>query len=102
MIATPASAERMQKCVFNFEINRLLKKRPIYPILPYLYQVLWHRAIRSRVILGKPNGVASTAHPVPARVKLKQGQIIDIDSVSDISNNTRKGRRPLGARENRA
>ena len=37
MIATPASAERVQKCVFNFEIYHFLKKRPIYPILPY-----WH------------------------------------------------------------
>ena len=35
MIATPASAERVQKGVFNFEIYRFLKKRPIYPILPY-------------------------------------------------------------------
>ena len=36
MIAPPASAERVQKCVYNFEIYRFLKKRPIYPILPYL------------------------------------------------------------------
>ena len=35
MITTLASAERVQKCVFNFEIYRFLKKRPIYPILPY-------------------------------------------------------------------
>ena len=36
MIATPASAERVQKCIFDFEIYRFLKKRSIYPILPYL------------------------------------------------------------------
>ena len=34
--ATPASAERVQKCFFSFEIYRFLKKRSIYPILPYL------------------------------------------------------------------
>ena len=34
MIATPASAERVQKCVFNFQMHRFLKKkRPIYPVL---------------------------------------------------------------------
>ena len=37
MIAIPASSERVQKCVFNFEIYRILKKRPIYPILPYVH-----------------------------------------------------------------
>ena len=35
MNATPASVERVQKYVFNFEIYRFVKKRPIYPILPY-------------------------------------------------------------------
>ena len=35
MIATPVSAERVEKYVFNFEIYRLLKKRPIYPIFSY-------------------------------------------------------------------
>ena len=35
MSATPASVERVQKYVFNFEIYRFVKKRPIYPILPY-------------------------------------------------------------------
>ena len=34
MIATPANAERVQNVVFNFEIYRFLKKRPIYPIPP--------------------------------------------------------------------
>ena len=34
MITTPASVERVEKYVFNFEIYRFLKKRPIYPILP--------------------------------------------------------------------
>ena len=32
---TPASGERVQKYVFNFEIYRFAKKRPNYPILPY-------------------------------------------------------------------
>ena len=45
MVATPASAERVQKFVFNFEIYRSPKKRPIYPILPYLY---WFRRYRKK------------------------------------------------------
>ena len=36
MNATPASVERVQKYVLNFDIYRFVKKRPIYPILPYL------------------------------------------------------------------
>ena len=36
MSASPASVERVQKYVFNFEIYRFVKKRPIYPILPYV------------------------------------------------------------------
>ena len=36
MFATPVSAERVQKYVFNFEMHRFLKKRPIYPILLYI------------------------------------------------------------------
>ena len=35
MNATPASLERVQKYVTNFELQRFLKKRPNYPILPY-------------------------------------------------------------------
>ena len=35
MNVPPVSVERVQKCVVNFEIYRFLKKRPIYPILPY-------------------------------------------------------------------
>ena len=36
MIATPVSAERVQKCVFNFEIYRFLKKTAnlSHPLLP--------------------------------------------------------------------
>ena len=36
---TPASGERVEKYVFNFEIYCFAKKRPIYPILPYSYRV---------------------------------------------------------------
>ena len=36
MIATPASAERVQKCVFNFEIHRFLKKAANLPHPPLL------------------------------------------------------------------
>ena len=35
MDVPPVSVERVQKGVVNFEIYRFLKKRPIYPILPY-------------------------------------------------------------------
>ena len=37
MNATPASLERVQKYeyVASFELQRFLKKRPNYPILPY-------------------------------------------------------------------
>ena len=36
IIATPASAERVQKCVFNFEIYCFLKKTTNLPHLPYV------------------------------------------------------------------
>ena len=36
MNVTPASVERVQKCVLNFEISSFLKK-PIHPILPYCH-----------------------------------------------------------------
>ena len=39
MIATPSNAEMVQKRVFNFEIYRFLKMRPIYPILSYTFNV---------------------------------------------------------------
>ena len=32
MLATPASVERVEIFVFNFEIYRFLKKGPVYPI----------------------------------------------------------------------
>ena len=34
MIATPASVERVEKCVFNFEIYRFLKKGQFTPFSP--------------------------------------------------------------------
>ena len=37
MNVTPASVERVQKCVLNFEIYSFLKKKLIHPILPYCH-----------------------------------------------------------------
>ena len=42
MNAPPFSVERVQKCVFNFEIYRILKKRPINPILPNVAPTFFH------------------------------------------------------------
>ena len=39
MNVPPVSVERVQKCVVNFGIYRFLKKRPIYPILPYPFSI---------------------------------------------------------------
>ena len=36
---TPASGDRIQKYIFNFEIYRFAKKRPIYPILSTWYGI---------------------------------------------------------------
>ena len=40
MIATPASVERVEKCVFNFETYRFLKKTAnlLHPALPTVPQ----------------------------------------------------------------
>ena len=39
MIATPASVERVQKCAFNFEIYRFLKKATNLPHLPLFFKL---------------------------------------------------------------
>ena len=44
--ATPASIERVQKYVFNFEMYHFVKKkRPICPILPYLLVLVFLKSI---------------------------------------------------------
>ena len=52
MNATPASVERVQKYVFNFEIYCLVKKRPIYPYPPlYRHAILRNHLLRKELAI---------------------------------------------------
>ena len=75
MIATPASAERVQKCNFNFEIYRFLKKkRPIYLILPHRSPLIHLNSELWRENKPKKGRYRDTnlSHPVP-RVRIVAG-----------------------------
>ena len=73
MIATPVSAERVQKCVFNFEIYRFLKKTANLPHPFYLKKLKKLTRARPGVwaTYARPGGGRMTAPP-PENSKTKK------------------------------